>query len=67
MSGIVESDFPYDSAHEVFGLTPLDIQVVLCEINKAVNTIDQAGEYGEQFKNVRGLLTTGLYKIFLKC
>jgi len=40
--------------------SPLDaeIQVVVREIHTELNTLEQAGEYGEQFKNARRLLTT---------
>lgn len=43
--------------------SPLDaeIQVVCREIHTELHTLEQSGEYGEQFKNARRLLTTGEY------
>lgn len=47
--------------------SPLDaeIQVVCREIHGELHALEQAGEYGEQFKNARRLLTTGLNMIVL--
>lgn len=47
--------------------SPLDteIQVVCREIHGELHALEQAGEYGEQFKNARRLLTTGLITFFL--
>jgi len=45
--------------------SPLDaeIQVVCREIRQELATLDQSGEYGEQFKNARRLLTTEAGKL----
>jgi hypothetical protein len=48
--------------------SPLDaeIQIVLREIHNEVQVLEQSGEYGEQFKNARRLLTTGLHLKFVE-
>jgi hypothetical protein len=48
-------------------VSPLDaeIQVVLREIHTELHTLEGSGEYGEQFKNARRLLTTGIKFIFV--
>lgn len=45
--------------------SPLDaeIQIVLREIHNEVQVLEQSGEYGEQFKNARRLLTTEATKL----
>ncbi|KAI1711082.1 KH domain-containing protein [Ditylenchus destructor] len=45
--------------------SPLDaeIQVVCREIHTELHTLEQSGEYGEQFKNARRLLTTEVSKL----
>uniref|UniRef100_A0A915EHY1 K Homology domain-containing protein n=1 Tax=Ditylenchus dipsaci TaxID=166011 RepID=A0A915EHY1_9BILA len=45
--------------------SPLDaeIQVVCREIHTELQTLEQSGEYGEQFKNARRLLTTEASKL----
>ena len=47
-----------------FEPSPLDaeIQVVLREIHAEQQLLEQAGPYGEQLKNARRLLATGLGK-----
>jgi len=46
-------------------VSPLDaeIQVVLREIHTELSTLESSGEYGEQFKNARRLLTTEANKL----
>lgn len=46
--------------------SPLDaeIQIVLREIHGEIQTLEQSGEYGEQFKNARRLLATGFPSLY---
>jgi hypothetical protein len=50
-----------------FEQSPLDaeVEVVLNEMHAEVAALDASGEYGEQFKNARRLLTTG--KSYIYC
>ncbi|KAI6204019.1 KH domain-containing protein [Aphelenchoides besseyi] len=65
MMGGPHGDYFGGAAAPVYEQSPLDaeVEIVLNEMHTEIATLDQTGEFGEQFKNARRLLSTEVERL----